>query len=126
MRSPKYLICGFFEISCITAESYMKRKKCLNTGTHRRHTLRSGHSIPRAEQKQAQSLSGKPRSTPTGRQICQKAICSSLPQPNPVRNETGGDAGDGCLGAGLNGKCGMGKRGADSHFNGRCSSKHRP
>lgn len=67
MRSPKYLICGFFEISCITAESYMKRKKCLNTGTHRRHTLRSGHSIPRAEQKQAQSLSGKPRSTPTGR-----------------------------------------------------------
>lgn len=64
----------FFEISCITAESYVKRKKYFNAGTTTKDTQKAHsqmeHSIPRAEQKQAQSLSRQPRSTPTGRQIC--------------------------------------------------------
>lgn len=72
----------------------MKRKKYLDAGNTTKDTQKAHsqmeHSIPRAEQKPAQSLSGQPRSTPTGRQICQKAICSSLAQPNLVRNETGG------------------------------------
>ena len=57
--------------------------------TQKAHTQPRGTASSGAEQKQDQILHGQPQSTSMARQICKKTICSSLVQPNLVRNETG-------------------------------------